>query len=193
MADIYENFAGEIFTVATCASSLSSGTVKLLLPGETTASSKYYKVLNNVGVSNGARVVCVKMSGTWVVLGSFNAGGGGGGSGDYVSYGETQSLTSTQKATARSNIGAGTGSYTKPSGGIPLTDLATAVQNALIPAGGSSGQVLAKTSGSDYAVGWTNQSGGLPAVTASDNGKILQVVNGAWAAASLPSANGVSF
>ena len=79
MAD-YENYAGEIFTVATCASSLSSGTVKLLLPGETTASSKYYKVLNNVGVSNGARVVCVKMSGTWVVLGSFNAGGGGGGS-----------------------------------------------------------------------------------------------------------------
>ena len=187
----YENFAGEIFAVATCASSLSSGTVKLLLPGETTASSKYYKVLNTVGVSNGARVVCVKISGTWVVLGSFNAGGGG--SGDYVSYGESQSLTSTQKATARSNIGAGTGSYSKPSGGIPKTDLATAVQNALIPAGGTTWQVLAKTSGSDYAVGWTNQSGGLPAVTASDNGKVLMVVNGAWAAASLPSANGVSF
>lgn len=33
----------------------------------------------------------------------------------------------------------------------------------------------------------------LPTVTTSDNGKILQVVNGAWAAASLPSANGVSF
>ena len=192
MAD-YESYAGEIFTVATCASNLSSGAVKLLLPGETTASAKYYKVLNTVGITNGARVVCVKISGTWVVLGSFNAGGGGGGSGDYVSYGESQSLTSTQKATARTNIGAGTGSYSKPSGGIPKTDLATAVQNALIPAGGSSGQVLAKTSGSDYAVGWVNQSGGLPAVTSSDNGKILQVVNGAWAAASLPSANGVSF
>lgn len=187
------NPAGEIFTVATCASNLSGGAVKLLLPGETTASAKYYKVLNNVGITNGARVICVRMSGTWVVLGSFNAGGGGGGGGDYVSYGESQSLTSTQKATARSNIGAGTGSYSKPSGGIPKTDLATAVQNALIPAGGTTGQVLAKTSGSDYAVGWTNQSGGLPAVTASDNGKILQVVNGAWAAASLPSANGVSF
>ena len=160
----FENFAGEIFTVATCASNLSGGAVKLLLPGESTASAKYYKVLNNVGISNGARVICVRMSGTWVVLGAFNAGGGGGGSGDYVSYGESQSLTSTQKATARSNIGAGTGSYTKPSGGIPLTDLATAVQNAL-----------------------------LPAVTSADNGKILQVVNGAWAAASLPSANGVSF
>lgn len=33
----------------------------------------------------------------------------------------------------------------------------------------------------------------LPTVTTADNGKILQVVNGAWAAASLPSANGVSF
>ena len=33
----------------------------------------------------------------------------------------------------------------------------------------------------------------LPTVTSSDNGKVLQVVNGAWAAASLPSASGVSF
>ena len=33
----------------------------------------------------------------------------------------------------------------------------------------------------------------LPSVTASDNGKVLRVVNGAWAAASLPSASGVSF
>ncbi len=42
---------------------------------------------------------------------------------------------------------------------------------------------------------WTNAaaSSGLPAVSASDNGKVLQVVNGAWAAASLPSANGVNF
>lgn len=34
---------------------------------------------------------------------------------------------------------------------------------------------------------------GLPSVASSDNGKVLQVVNGAWAAASLPSASGVSF
>ena len=33
----------------------------------------------------------------------------------------------------------------------------------------------------------------LPTVTTSDNGKVLQVVSGAWTAASLPSANGVSF
>lgn len=33
----------------------------------------------------------------------------------------------------------------------------------------------------------------LPAVTSSDDGKVLRVVNGEWAAAQLPSANGVSF
>lgn len=34
---------------------------------------------------------------------------------------------------------------------------------------------------------------GVPAVTAADNGKILRVINGAWAAAELLSAGGVSF
>lgn len=34
---------------------------------------------------------------------------------------------------------------------------------------------------------------GVPTVTSSDNGKVLRVVNGAWAAAQLPSASGVSF
>ena len=33
----------------------------------------------------------------------------------------------------------------------------------------------------------------VPAVTASDNGKLLQVVNGAWAAVSIANANGGSF
>lgn len=37
---------------------------------------------------------------------------------------------------------------------------------------------------------WTNSGSGLPSVSASDNGKILKVVNGAWAAASLPIYNG---
>lgn len=34
---------------------------------------------------------------------------------------------------------------------------------------------------------------GLPAVTSSDNGKVLRVVSGAWAVATLPAASGVSF
>lgn len=33
----------------------------------------------------------------------------------------------------------------------------------------------------------------LPTVTASDNGKFLRVVNGAWAASDISDANGVSF
>lgn len=33
----------------------------------------------------------------------------------------------------------------------------------------------------------------VPAVTSSDNGKVLRVVNGTWSAVSLPSASGVSF
>ena len=33
----------------------------------------------------------------------------------------------------------------------------------------------------------------IPNVTASDNGKVLRVVNGAWAAATIPVANGVDF
>lgn len=33
----------------------------------------------------------------------------------------------------------------------------------------------------------------LPSVTTSDNGKFLRVVNGEWAADTVPSANGVNF
>lgn len=52
--------------------------------------------------------------------------------------------------------------------------------------------VLNVTSG-DVQLYGTHLTGQVPAVTASDNGKVLRVVNGAWAAASLPSASGVSF
>lgn len=33
----------------------------------------------------------------------------------------------------------------------------------------------------------------VPSVTASDNGKVMRVVNGEWSAVLLPSASGVSF
>lgn len=39
----------------------------------------------------------------------------------------------------------------------------------------------------------TNAQTDLPAVTTTDNGKVLRVVGGVWAAAELPSASGVSF
>ena len=53
---------------------------------------------------------------------------GGGSDPDAVKY-TPQTLTDAQKAQARTNIGAGT--YSKPSGGIPSTDLASAVQTSL--------------------------------------------------------------
>ena len=50
-----------------------------------------------------------------------------------VSTVASQGLTDTEKSNARTNIGAGTGNgtYSKPSGGIPKTDLASAVQTSL--------------------------------------------------------------
>ena len=50
-----------------------------------------------------------------------------------VSTEASQGLSDTEKANARANIGAGTGNgtYSKPSGGIPKTDLASAVQTSL--------------------------------------------------------------
>lgn len=48
-----------------------------------------------------------------------------------VSTVASQGLTDTEKSNARANIGAGTGSYSKPSGGIPKSDLASAVQTSL--------------------------------------------------------------
>lgn len=45
---------------------------KILLPGETTAINKYYKTCQSVGV--GDRVVAMKQSGTYVILGVVGAG-----------------------------------------------------------------------------------------------------------------------
>ena len=48
-------------------------------------------------------------------------------------------------------------------------------------------------SGAPTAWGPVDMPAGVPSVTAADNGKFLRVVNGAWAAAEISSANGVSF
>lgn len=51
-----------------------------------------------------------------------------------------------------------------------------------------------KTINSTSLLGSGNISiAGLPSVSASDNGKVLRVVSGAWSAVQLPSASGVSF
>ena len=48
-----------------------------------------------------------------------------------VSTSASQGLTATEKTNARTNIGAGTGTYSKPLTGIPKTDFASAVQASL--------------------------------------------------------------
>lgn len=90
------------------------------------------------------------------------------------------------------------GKYTKPQTGIPASDIASGV----IP--DISGKIDATEKGAANGVAMLDALGkvpssqlpsmeSLPAVSSADNGKILQVVNGAWAAAMIPSANGVSF
>lgn len=80
--------------------------------------------------------------------------------------------------------------YTKPSGGIPKTDLASDVQTSLGKA--DTALQTAPVSSVNGQTGAVTIST-LPTVTASDNGKVLMVVNGAWAAGSIPNATGVSF
>ena len=55
---------------------------------------------------------------------------------------------------------------------------------------GTVGQVLTKTVDGQE---WKDAAKELPAVTASDNGKFLRVVSGAWAAVEIANANGGSF
>ena len=80
-----------------------------------------------------------------------------------------------------------TGFYTKPSGGIPASDLASGVIPTVhnVPSGGTTGQILVKSSGTDYAMSWTTPGDYLPAVSSTDNNKVLQVANGVWAVVAL--------
>ena len=70
---------------------------------------------------------------------------------------------------------------------------------------GENNKIVSATPGVDYVVpgdstvtSINGQTGAVtvhevPAVTASDNGKLLQVINGAWAAVAIANANGGSF
>lgn len=78
-----------------------------------------------------------------------------------------------------------TGTYSKPSGGIPKTDLASDVQTSLGKADTAlqQHQSLAGYATESYVqTQIANIPDELPTVTASDNGKSLVVENGAWAA-----------
>lgn len=196
--------SNDIF-LATTASSLSNGKVKLLLPGETASSGKYYKVLNTSGISNGTRVACVKMSGTYVVLGAFGAsGGGGGGSGTVTSVGITNGgglSVSGSPVTSSGNITVGhSNSVTAKStqavypikfdsyGHITGSGSAVTIPTKVSDLTNDSGFVNAAGAASAAPVQSVNGQTGavtvdeLPSVTSADNGKVLTVSSGAWSA-----------
>ena len=83
------------------------------------------------------------------------------------------------------DITAWNGKYTKPSGGVPVSDLNSTAQSRLMPTGGTTGQVLAKKNNSNYDTEWVNQSGGGGAVD-SVNGKTGTVVLDASDVGALP-------
>jgi len=58
------------------------------------------------------------------------------------------------------DITAWDGKYEKPSGGIPVSHLNSTAQSRLMPTGGTTGQVLAKKSNTNYDTEWKTVSGG---------------------------------
>ena len=154
-------------------------------------------------------------------FGNGKSGGGGGGSVTSVN-GKTGAVTLTAEdvnalpsdtpipaaVTEQTVSGWGftknTGTYTKPSGGIPKTDLAAAVQTSL----GKADTALQSVPTGYATETWVTNKGyqtaaqvqtaisnvrQLPVVSASDNGKFLRVASGVWTAATVPSAETASF
>lgn len=93
--------------------------------------------------------------------------------------------------------------YERPIGGIPKSDLAQSVQTSLAKAdtaislgltAATPGQIIkVKTVQDGKPTEWEAVDGEVPSVTASDNGKFLRVVSGAWTAVEIANANGGSF
>ena len=64
------NEENDVFVIGEAAGAVSSYRVRVLFPGEASASTKTYQVLNTSGVAQGVRVLCARVSGSWVVLGA---------------------------------------------------------------------------------------------------------------------------
>ena len=84
-----------------------------------------------------------------------------------------------------------------PAGASSSNKLATAADVPSVPSAYTSNPAALGTADPGSSGSWARgdhvHPAELPTVTSSDNGKVLRVVSGAWAAASLPSAAGVSF
>lgn len=113
------------------------------------------KIVPSVSSIDNGKVLSV-VNGAWAAA---TPSGGSGDSSDAVLYTQ-QSLDNTQKTQARANIGAG---YSNVS--------VDAVNNLMMVSDARTGSI------EQYFLGAP-----VPMVTASDNGKILKVVNGQWAA-----------
>lgn len=60
----------EILRVATVTErNGSSYTYKIKLDGDEAASQKFYKTMDNLSITIGKRVLCARVSGTWIILG----------------------------------------------------------------------------------------------------------------------------
>lgn len=98
-----------------------------------------------------------------------SGGGGGTGTTDYSQLINKPSINSVSLVGNKTLSELGIASavsvaskYTKPSTGIPASDLASGVIPVVhnVPSGGARGQVLAKASGTSYDLTWTDVSGG---------------------------------
>lgn len=56
-------------TVKTASGSGSAYSLKLQFDGDSEYSTKYYRTLNNVSLATGSRVLVLKVSGTYIILG----------------------------------------------------------------------------------------------------------------------------
>lgn len=134
-------------------------------------------------------------SGAWFNIGNGTKGGislWDTKSGSTQYYGNIQMGTLTANRTFTFPNNTGTIALTSDIPSVPSWALAsskptyTATEVGALP---STTTYVSTVNGSSGAVTVRE----LPAVTASDNGKFLRVVEGAWAAATVASANGVSF
>ena len=119
-------------TLATVGAVSADG-VTLILPGATEPTQAHYPRLSSAALTAGDAVIISRVSGTWVVMGKAGGGGGGGG-GETSDYNDLSNKPSINGNTLSGNKTAaqlGLGTYSKPSGGIPKSDLASAVQTSL--------------------------------------------------------------